>query len=481
MRPARDRGHAVRPPSCAAESGSDSLLSTLISRGFTGAAAAALALGLAAPHAHAGPYSEVPSAFDEGDDFDLNLRLDYSLDVRRGKIQRENVGEAGTTADDPIPLDDDLSYAGTRHTLTPEMQMGLFHDTWVSVGLPIVIRDTRSLSLDVDRSASSTIRDGLLPQNGFDSHDPTGPGFTSGKRIFRGPTRAGLDQVYLGLGVAPMNQERDDTKPTWKLQAEVRIPIGTVQSFDRMDPEGDTGVGRGLWEVNLSTSIAKQLTWAEPYVELWWRAPFKQTKDSHFDDLGFGSRRTAAQQQAGTRFGFDAFLLNKPKDHQRVSLQFEASLVGQFEGRAYTEMWEIFQYAGDARVGGPLVLDKDPLTAGVQAASYPGVSNVENYLSMGGLVGIQAELGEKVRFGAGFQLTHDQSHIISFADAGRDKPTCSGSAQPPDCEVMSNDVVDPGTDEVNPHYAETIDLVGRRYRLDGATDYTFLVDARLLF
>lgn len=432
--------------------------------------------------AAAGPHSEVASSFDEDDEFDLHVTLDYGFDFRKGTIGREQVGAPGTDPNDPLPVARDLKFKTVQHTVTPKVVIGLFHDIAIGVGLPIVVRRAHDIRLDgVGRAESATLAGGLLPMSGFDANDPNGPGFTSGSQVFRSPTRAGLDQVHLSLIWAPMNQERDDTKPTWKLIADLGIPIGSEMAFDRMDPEGETGVGRGLWEVELRTTVAKRMTWAEPFVDVWWKAPFSESDASAFTDLGFGSRRTSAQQQAGTRFGFEAFIVDKPVEQHRVSLELAAFFRANFEGRAYSEMWEVFAYAGDARAGGPLVLDDDPVTMGQQARSHPGVSNVENYLTLGGSAGLMAQIGEKVRFGASFALLRDQSHIITFADAGTDKPTCSGSNTPPACEVGSNDVVDPGTDEVNPHYVESIDLVGQRYRQTGATDYVVTVDARFLW
>ena len=76
--------------------------------------------------------------------------------------------------------------------------------------------------------------DGLLPAAGFDALDPgTAP---AGDTMFRGVDRHGLDQIHLGLGVAPLNQNRDDTKPTWKLGAEFRFAIGQVMKFDPTTP-----------------------------------------------------------------------------------------------------------------------------------------------------------------------------------------------------------------------------------------------------
>jgi hypothetical protein len=217
--------------------------------------------------------------------------------------------------------------------------------------------------------------------------------------------------------------------------------------------------------------MAKRLSWAEPFVDVWWRAPIGRKSDSPFKPLEpeFGQKRTSAQQHAGTRFGFEAFAWEKPEDKQRVSIELGALLQANFEGRAYTEMWEIFQYAGDATADGPLILDSNPTAVGVQAYSHPGVSNVENYLTFGGRVGVRAELGPKVSLGAFFELAHDQSHLISFADAGVDK------------DNDGNDVVDPGTDEVNPFHVRLIDMVGHRYLVDEATNYIVLVTARGMF
>ena len=70
---------------------------------------------------------------------------------------------------------------------------------------------------------SSTIRDGLLTADGFDARDPGTPLPQSGDLVFRGRGRKGLDQLHFGLAVAPMNQRRDPTKPTWKLGGELRL------------------------------------------------------------------------------------------------------------------------------------------------------------------------------------------------------------------------------------------------------------------
>jgi hypothetical protein len=321
-----------------------------------------------------------------------------------------------------------------------------------------------------------------LTATGFDACDPQGPGFVdpNDAMIFRGPNRQGLDQLHVGLAWAPMNQARDDTKPTWKIGAEMRFPIGKQMRFDRDTPGAETGVGSGRYDMRWWTSITRRVGWAEPYVLLWWLQPVAYSSDSPFKNLGFGTVRWQAQSSAGAHFGFEAIVVDKPVDHQRVSLDFSATFEAQFEGRGYSEMWEVFAYAGDSTSGGPLILDENPTQDGVQAISHPGISAIENHLRMGGAIAVRGELGDKVRIAASFALLRPQSHLLTFTDAGIDLPECqSGASQ--GCEDDDNQVVNPGTAEVNPAHVPLIDLVGHRYLVSGVFDFHAGIEARVLF
>jgi hypothetical protein len=450
-----------------------------------------------AAHAHAGPDSEVTSSFDEGHGLGVHFTLDYDFSYRHSVIEREAIDPNATPGRDPTTLRKEFVYSQQRHTIVPTLELGLFHDVWIYGALPYVITDSRQLEFDqrsspctftgadascVNRSNSTTIGDGILPMNGFDAHDPT-VGFTDPNNplIFRGPDRSGLDQLHLGLGWAPMNQRRDDTKPTWKLGAEFRIAVGKVAKLDRTNPNSQNGIGQGVDEVKLWTTVARRRGWAEPYVELWWQAPIGHTKDSPFFDPGFGARRTDKQQEAGVHFGFEAIAVDNVEDHERFSIDLSGHALAHFEGRAYTEMWEVFAFAGDPAGGGPLVLDGDPTTAGIQAMAHPGVTNVENYLEMGGQIAARAEIGPRVHIAALGAFSGETQHIITFTDAGVDLPTCKNSAVPPSCEVDSNDVVNPGTAEVNPLHVPLVDLVGHRYRSVGAMNFTIGAQLQVLF
>jgi len=115
-----------------------------------GLVVAPLGGGAGAPTALAGPHSEVASAFDEGDKFDLFVSIDYLFDIRHSTIKREFSGFEGTGPDDPLPIVKDLVYSGSRHTIVPRFELGIFHDLALSLAMPIVVSDSRSLEFDQD-------------------------------------------------------------------------------------------------------------------------------------------------------------------------------------------------------------------------------------------------------------------------------------------------------------------------------------------
>jgi hypothetical protein len=451
-------------------------------------------VGATAAPAVAGPFTTVPSAADPGDPIDLHLTLDWELRLGRGQITRERVGIASVAPTDPIPEVRDLLLESSRHTLRAGAELGVFHDTWLSLGLPIVISDQRALLFDqqdtpcsfagagatcVNADNSPTVLDGLLPARGYDADDP-GTGFPMGEdMIFRGPGRSGLTHVALGLGVAPMNQRRDDTKPTWKLGGELQLAIGTLARFDRDAPDASGGLSTGVHELRVYTSVGKRVGWAEPYVQIDWKTPLSAKSGSPFEDPGFGARRSLTMPEGSLLFGFEAIMVDRPDDHTRVSVDLSTEIRGYFEGRAHTPMWEVLAYAGDSRYGGPLILDRDPVMPDVQAISHPGISLVENYLELTARFAVRAELGPRVHLGAVGGLSFANDHTITFDDAGVDLPTCAGGST--GCEVEQNDLVNPGTAEVNPNHVPLVNLVGHRYRLEDALGVQVGVEARIMF
>ena len=445
---------------------------------------AVVCLGAFAGSAHANPTSILPGGADPTARSLFHVTVDYAYTIDSSTVVREVVG-TGADPNGPISLQDDLSFKQTRHVLVPRVELALLKDTFISFGVPIVISQSRELSLadGVARDSSTTVRDGLLTTDGFDAQDPGTP--TAGNVMFRGENRRGVEQLYFGLAVAPMNQARDHTKPTWKLGGELRLAVGKVMRFDAMKADTETGVSRGVHELKLWTSFARQFERIEGYFDMWWQVPLTARPVSLYDDIDqtpgtFGATNTMPGQKAGIGFGLEAYAYDDRANKNRVSIDVGARVVGHFEGRDYSEMWEVFALAGDVRRNGPLVLDRNPVETDVQASSHPGITNIENYLETALRFGVRGQLGKRILFGVIVDLAWKTDHAITFADAGIDLPTCTGS-RTTDCETESNDLVNPGTEEVNPLHAPQIDVVGHRYLSIDNFAFSIGVQAQTLF
>ncbi len=428
--------------------------------------------------AGANPHSLVPSGGDLGNAGNFSVTYEYALD--KTIISRERVGIVGDGPVGAIPKRTDLLFNQYSHTITPRVDLGVFPDTWLSVALPVIVQQARELRLadGVTRADSTTLQDGLLPTDGFDARDP---GTALGDDlVFRGANRSGLTQVHLGLGFAPMNQRRDPTKPTWKLGAEVRLAIGKTMDFDREKIADRTGVSSGVHELRLWTTVAKKFGRFEPWVELFWQAPIATRDGALFKEPGFGATNTTLGQVAGGSFGLEAYAVDDPINGNRISADLGARIVSHFEGRGYSEMWEVFAFAGDSRVtGNPLMLDADPTETGLQGLSHPGITNIENHLETAMRMALRAQLGPHVHLAAIVDVAWKTDHAITFADAGVDLPVCNGtSAQ---CEDDDNDVVNQNTGEVNPLHAPKVDLAGHRYRAEDSLSVVIGVQGRVVF
>ncbi len=105
---------------------------------------------------------------------------------------------------------------------------------------------------------------------------------------------------------------------------------------------------------------------------------------------------------------------------------------------------------------------------GAQSSAYPGVTRDRGYGCFGGDVGLNVQVGKYIRFRGLFGLTVDEPHYITYASAGID-----GNG---DGQVDSGD-----PKEANPVYRESVDIPGRRFRVEESKDWRLVVEGSLMF
>jgi len=432
--------------------------------------------------ARAADVTDVASAFDEDNPFDVRFRVGYVHSEKRGQIKRELEGLSSSQT--AIAVLRDLTYAQTRDVLSLRAEVGLFQDLMLHVELPIYLNEQERYSYDQSAGAacrftpdpmpdcvnamnSSTIRDGIIGAPPM------------GTLVFLGAARgagagSGLDDFdtfNFGLTWAPVAQHRDDTKPTWILAFEPQISIGNIMAYDRARPNANHAVSEGVHRLVARTAISHRWRFVEPYMAFWYMYPIPRS-DSLFKDYGPSQSLKNPMQQGGTIFGAELVPFERPKDGHKIFIDVRGRLEGHFAGKGYSEAWELFAsstpLACDAATqGGTNPACNAALTTNAyQNMPFTGITTIQNYASLGADIGIGVQVGQHARFKTSFEYTHDEAHDITGEDIG--VPSTAGG------RMMS-------AGEYNPAYRATIDQIGRRYRVDNMDTYNFTVWGQIQF
>jgi hypothetical protein len=452
------------------------------------------ALALFTSAAHAAEVTRVVSALDADNRFDFNLSVQWLHQTETSYVKRESQAPPATATE----LIKDLKYGRTRDVLNLRADFGILWDVGLHVVMPLVLSDATRLDFDrsegancvypdmasgrptcVDRSNSTILRDGILPDDGtqwgLDAvhnrafTNPTGA-MPGPAEVFRGPKRSGFESLGVGLTWAAFNQARDDTKPTWTLNFDAFLDVFKDKRFDPANPTANKAVGLGYHQFVWSTWVSKRFRYFDPYFGAWYAMPVR-TNGSPYSSLP-AQTGVNPQHQAGVTIGLEQIAWENVAAQQRVTVEARFHLKEMFFGRSHSEIWEPLTGSSACsavntaacRPGIDLDLDGD----GAADAPHPGVSDTEAYATFGGDLGLNIQVGRYVRFRGLFGLTGAAPHFITNAGTGSDR---NG-----DGRVDTTDRT-----EVNPAYRETIDLPGRRFRVEGVKIYTLFLEGSLMF
>ncbi len=459
-----------------------------------------LALGVASP-ARAADVTRVASSFDGDNKFDLHFGVGYDFNFKQAALLRE-------WSDPKNPKSTmvrDLLYRQMRHVVTPTLEIGLYKDLAVYAALPIVVSDTRQFAFDqkadpciyadqatdsqpatcVRHDNSTTIRDGIIPRNGFDATNTSQPydhyGGTDTEVIFKGANRYGLDQVIVGLKIGILNQDRLSHMPKWVLGLEGRFAVGKPMTFTRDiadDPKGNHAVGRGTHELGVWTALSRRYRFLDPFFTAWWYQALR-AGNTEFKDYGPNQDRVNPQSNTGVSFGTEIVPFERKAKGQKVSVNLRGLAMLKYGGRGYSEAWELFSnspaltgtyHPGQAGLGcSRSDVDKvvdyaknnpndpNPLAgAGVGAGctSFNGITNIQDFATFGLNIALHAQLNKYAFLALGAVLSTDTRHLITAA--GRGKAAADPSSNP---QVVDSEK------EINPVRRDVIDNVGRRYAI----------------
>lgn len=461
------------------------------------------AVALAAPTANAAEVTRVASSFDGDNKFDFHFGVGYDFNFKQAAILRE-----WSDPNNPkSTMVRDLLYRQQRHVVTPTMEIGLYKDLAIYAALPIVISDQRTYGFDqkaepcvyaqdatgtnpatcVRHDNSTTIRDGIIPRDGFNAMNAASPfgafGGAGTETIFKGANRYGLDQLIVGLKIGILNQDRLSHMPKWVLGLEGRFAVGKPMTFSRdtvdSDPAGNHRVGRGTHELGVWTALSRRYRFLDPFFTAWWYQAIR-ANGSEFKNYGATQDRINPQSNVGVSFGTEIVPFERKAKGQKVALNLRGLAMLKYGGRGYSEAWELFadspalvgtfqpgqaglecdrgavdsvvQYAkdnpqnGDA-LGGSGVTGR---SGGGGCQRFNGITNIQDFATFGVNIALHAQLSKYAMLMIGTTLTTDTRHLITAASRG--KAALGGD---PNLVDQPN--------EINPVRRDVIDQVGRRY------------------
>jgi hypothetical protein len=444
-------------------------------------------LTLAVSPARGAEVTRVVSALDDDNRFDLNLTATWMHEVKSAFIKRELQSAMGTE------LIKDLKYGFTRDVINFRADFGILWDVGLHVELPLVIADQSTLEFDqsesncvfpggasrptcVNAQNATILRDGILPSDGSSwginspNHGTGGVGDYSGQStsVFRSPRRSGFGYLGVGVAWAAFNQLRDDTKPTWTLGFDALLDVFKDKRFDAANPVGNTAVGPGYHQFVWSTYVSKRFRYFDPYFGAWYNLPVR-TNGSVFQKYSDAQTSVNPQQRAGVVIGVEQIAWENPVANQRVTIEARVRAEQHFFGRSHSELWE--PLSGSSACASDMAACRPGIDGPMQP--YPGVTDTEAYGSFGGDFGLNVQVGRYIRFRGLFGLTSDMPHFITAGGAGKD---VTGPEDRPDNRIDSTD-----PREANPIYRESIDLPGRRFKVESTKLWTLFLQGSLMF
>jgi hypothetical protein len=399
-----------------------------------------------------------PRTSDEKIDFAMTVG--HAFEMKTGTIRRE----FRCLAHDTIPgggaelcpggsriiETDALAVERISHRLNVDMLLGFWRIAQLQLRIPVVVFDQTRLEF----------ADGVDPQNS--TVDPYNQAslftVTNG-----GPVRLGLSDPVLSVRVAPFSLVRDDTRPSWTIDASLAFPASLFGIDVRQ--AGNTEVTHGLWRLDLGTGLsARPVPWVEPWFHVGASLRFADGS-SRFEDLGQTQTLVTPGHVFNAQVGADFIPWEDRAGERAFIVELGASLRFQLEGRDYTDLFEALSSSPCDPRDPEVLCDRTTYTRGVVDSATghrlktDGITDVEQFAAIGGWIGLRIQVHRHLAIGATLRVGWEAPHFLTFADAGRDL----------DGDEIVEESNAAGLNEFNPVYNAHYDALGVRFRTAGAT------------
>lgn len=398
--------------------------------------------------------TRVASSFEEKDPFGLFLDFTFDRIADRATLVREwyQLGELQDVTE--------LRYQKYETKLGIDVNVGLYKDVELHIGVPIVFQQDRSWFFAGGTNETNTT---IWRNCGNAAGVPCANPGAGDDRLFEPPTnsyRSGLGDFTFGLAWNVFVQAKDPSKPTWTLRFDYTAPTAAMLNPSVVTTNSSRGaIGDKVHKYAFSTAVSKKLNkYIEPYLEvhytLPWRGPgfYSNCDDASAARMGYPqncgkegwSREQTGIQPAhtgGSIFGTEITAFEREDRHQRVAFDLRGWFNYVSEGRTYNEMSDLF---------GKLLYSSD-------------------YGQVGGQFGFIGQAAEFVKLRASTSFAYNTEHFLTNENIGKD--------------LTGNGVVDvtAAPEEINPNYDFRVDRVGRRFRIEQQYIFRIQITATLNF
>lgn len=417
-------------------------------------------------------YTDVIDAADDGDPFDLNVRIGFRRSVTTQTIFREVAAEAGSTLAGRLAIADSEH---TRNVLDVGLEIGVFKDLAVFLNLPIVLRDSRRLSFPSGATEADvpTIQDALE-----DPYRATDGTLVTDQVLFTvpfdSPDRSGIDEIHVGAMFDVMNQARRPDLPTWMMKFEFQLGVGPLIQACQ-DGDSDCGVSDGVHRFIFETRLSRRWRMLEPYGGIGFLFAWAGNAQDRFAPEGelAGYSHSRPPLEGWLTVGTSVIPWEQRARWQRFS--FDLQLSGRYisEARNYSPLFDALGSSTHPQLATPV--REGVLTSAddrLRQIPFTGLSDVQAHVAFGGTLAVELQAARYVRFRFGASIERRTKHLLTYTDQ------CNPNVDPETGDPRIG-TCDQGI--INPLHRFTLDFPGRRFYVDGATTWELFVQAQAQF
>ncbi|MBN2715332.1 MAG: hypothetical protein JXX14_05725 [Deltaproteobacteria bacterium] len=428
----------------------------------------------------AGEFTDVIDAFDKdnGDPFDLNIRIGYERFQESGNLTRESSNAARLKSGEYYPSYRFGTYEHAQNILNLGIDIGLFHDISFRFDVPVILSDDRSVKTAGDWGETTALFSDRV----------------------KSPQRSGVDYLAAGLWWNILDQSRIKEYPTLTAFIEGRFAVGkplkaacvgTGQALNNcngetyLDPttnedigfNEDGGISNNLNQVRLGLHFSRRYGFVEPYMGIDGMFGFYKGTDL---TMGTGALNTMPPLVGTFDFGVELVPWEVPDDERKFLVIIGGGATYHSEGRTYTPLFDALgtsSYFNDvdyppgadpnnpADINNDGVTDTTPGSAEQEALqAWNGMTDIENFAELYGRLDFVIQPAKYVKFNLGFKAGHKSEHFITKTDQ---------------CPLGS--VVDGICQDYNPGHRPILDDPGFRFRSERTFVWSLFLDATAQF